>query len=525
MPATADAEVVEAVSKAIIQGAIAFLAQLARVFRPATPASLRDEIARDPIADAVGRTDLEFSSRHSTRERRPAGTRSATRKPARRTPRQPESSRERPAGAPRIYTRDEHTISRKFISPAALKVLYRLDGAGFRACLVGGGVRDLLLGREPKDFDIATDAHPEKVRELFRNCRLIGRRFRLAHVRFGAEIIEVATFRAAHELDSDEAEMTDDGRILRDNVYGTIEDDVWRRDFTVNALYYDIHDFSVIDYVGGVEDLKNGALRLIGDAGQRYREDPVRMLRAIRFAAKLGFTLETAAAKPLHELGELLDEVSPARLFDETMKLFHGGAALASFELLRHYNLFTHLFPATEAALALQHGDFPATLVGLALANTDQRIAQDKPVTPAFLLAALLWDSVEAESQRLEATGVSPLDAIELAADTVLAEQVAQLAVPRRFTQMTREIWTLQLRLPNRSPKRVERMLEHPRFRAAYDFLALRAAAGEPLEELVEWWTRYQESDDEQRVDVLNEAQGDRAAAPRRRRRRRRTPT
>lgn len=514
-------------SKAIIQSAIGFLTQLARAFRPAAAATATEDGSAETRVETAGRTDIEYSSRHGKRERRPASGRGPARSqaPVRREPRTPVPASDHPAVAPRIYSRDEHNISRKFISPAALKVLYRLDGAGFRACLVGGGVRDLLLGREPKDFDIATDAHPEQVRELFRNCRLIGRRFRLAHVRFGPEIIEVATFRAAHELDSDEAEMTDEGRILRDNVYGTIENDVWRRDFTVNALYYDIHDFSVIDYVGGVEDLKNGVLRLIGDAEQRYREDPVRMLRAIRFAAKLGFKLDPQAAQPLREFGALLDEISPARLFDETMKLFHGGTALASFEQLRHYDLFAHLFPATDAGLAHQHGGFPATLVGLALANTDKRIAEDKPVTPAFLLAALLWDSVEAERQRLEANGVSPLDAMELAADTVIAQQMAQLAVPRRYTQVTREIWTLQLRLPNRTPKRVERMLEHPRFRAAYDFLALRAAAGEPLGELVEWWTRYQESDDEERVGVLGEAQGERLPAPRRRRRRRRTPT
>ena len=423
---------------------------------------------------------------------------------------------------PRIYARDEHNISRKFISPSALKVLYRLDNAGYRACLVGGGVRDLLLGREPKDFDIATDAQPEQVRELFRNCRLIGRRFRLAHVRFGQEIVEVATFRAAHEADAGDAEMSDAGRILRDNVYGDIEQDVWRRDFTVNALYYDIHDFSVIDYVGGVADLKQGVLRVIGDARLRYREDPVRMLRAVRFAVKLGFRLDEASARPLAEFAHLLDEISAARLFDETLKLFHGGCALQTFEQLRQHQLFRRLFPLTEDALAHQRGGFPETLVGRALANTDERIAEGKSVTPAFLLAALLWSAVDNEREKLEAAGVQAVDAIGIAADNLISQQVARLAVPRRFTQVTREIWALQWRLDKRTPKRVRKLVEHPRFRAAYDFLKLRMEAGEVEAPLVDWWTRYQEVDERERESMLDQLEDRGTPRPRRRRRSRR---
>ena len=423
--------------------------------------------------------------------------------------------------APLIYTRDEHTISRKHISDSALKVLYRLDNAGFRACLVGGGVRDLLLGREPKDFDIATDARPEQVRELFRNCRLIGRRFRLAHVRFGREIIEVATFRAAIDTDINAAEVSEEGRILRDNAYGDIDDDVWRRDFTVNALYYDIHDFSVIDYVDGVEDLKKGVLRLIGDPYQRYREDPVRMLRAIRFAVKLGFRLDDRTSAPLVELGDLLGAISSARLFDEVLKLFHGGAALQTFEALRHYDLFAKLFPATDAELAHQQGGFPGTLVGRALANTDARIAESKPVTPAFLIAALLWDAVDTERERLTRNGVKPGDAMALAADKLLSQQIARLAVPRRFTQITREIWSMQLRLPKRTPKRVKKFIDHPRFRAAYDFLRLRAECGEPVDELVDWWTRYQEIDQAERDAMLANLKQRAGPKPKRRRRKR----
>ena len=464
------------------------------------------------------------SQRHD--DRAPAARASHDDRPAARAPRNAERTIPARRGKPRIYARNEHDISRKLISPSALKVLYRLDGAGFRGCLVGGGVRDLLLGREPKDFDVATDASPDQVRELFRNCRLIGRRFRLAHVRFGPEIIEVATFRAAHEEDDGgHGEMSDEGRILRDNVYGDIEDDVWRRDFTVNGLYYDIHDFSVIDYVGGVEDLNKGVLRVIGDAEQRYREDPVRMLRAIRFAVKLGFNLDPACARPLPQLASLLDAISPARLFDEALKLFHGGYALQTFEALRHHHLFEHLFPLTEVALSHEHEGFPATLVGRALANTDQRIADGKSVTPAFLLAALLWDAFEEHRQALEADGVPAQDALGQAADDVIAQQISRLAIPRRFTQVTRDIWAMQPRLVDLTPKRARRAFENPRFRAAYDFLKLRAEAGDAEAEYAGWWTDFQDATDADR-EVMLAALDERAVSdgPRRRRRRKRRP-
>ena len=422
---------------------------------------------------------------------------------------------------PRVYSRAEHNISRRNISEEALKVLYRLDGAGFRACLVGGGVRDLLLGLEPKDFDIATDALPEQVRELFRNSRLIGRRFRLAHVRFGREIIEVATFRASPDDGDGELETTSDGRILRDNVYGTIDDDVWRRDFTANALYYDIHDFSVIDYVGGVEDIKQGRMRLIGDAERRFREDPVRMLRAIRFAVKLGFQLDQAAQTGIEEHAHLLSEISPARLFDEMLKLFHGGHALQTFESLRRYNLFAGLFAQCEESLEHQHAGFPNSLIKLALENTDKRIAAGQSVTPGFLIAAFLWDAFDEQRESLVAGGVNPHDAITQAADTVISRQIAQIAIPRRFTQMTREIWALQYRLNKLQAKRVTRLFEHPRFRAAYDFIVLRAEAGEPVTETATWWTSFQAADDDAREQMLAALKPGKSARSRRRRPRR----
>ncbi len=368
--------------------------------------------------------------------------------------------------------------------------------------MVGGGVRDLLLGREPKDFDVATDATPEDVKHVFRNCRLIGRRFRLAHVHFGREIIEVATFRAGHETTSNHAKLDDkSGMLLRDNVYGTIEEDAMRRDFTVNALYYNIEDFSVVDFADGLKDLQAGVLRLLGDPEQRYREDPVRMLRAARFAAKLGFTINPACEKPLLENGDLLDGVPAARLFDELLKLFLGGSALHSFEKLRHFDLFRHLFPETDECLAHEEQGFPITFVTRGLENTDTRICEEKPVTPAFLFAVLLWEPARLRAQKLEAKGESKHDAMMEAGSAAISQQVSRVAIPKRFSLQMREIWNMQHRLEQRG-KRALRLLEHPRFRAAYDFLLLRAESGEIDMPLAEWWTLMQEVSEDERVKM-----------------------
>ncbi len=348
-------------------------------------------------------------------------------------------------------------------------------------------MRDLLLGLQPKDFDIATEAHPEEVRKIFRNCRLIGRRFHLAHVRFGHEIIEVATFRAAHtEIDEDhgvdEVEhrvLDEHGRILRDNLYGTIEEDVWRRDFTANALYYSIEDFTIWDYVGGVEDARNRVLRLIGDPATRYREDPVRMLRAARFAAKLDFTLHPGTEAPIGELASMLDRMPPARLFDETMKLLLSGHAVASLEWLIRLELLPHLLPDVADALEAAPESAGARLLQLGLAGTDDRIHDDKSVTPTFLFAVLLWPAI------LHALGTpdGPLpqdpQALLDASDKVIARQLKRIALPKRFSLPMRELIMLQTRFERRSGRRALRLLEHPRFRAAYDFLLLRAEAGE----------------------------------------------
>lgn len=393
---------------------------------------------------------------------------------------------------PRIISREEHNISRDHISDGALKVLFRLKNAGFASYLVGGSVRDMLLGREPKDFDVVTDATPGQIRELFRNSRLIGRRFRLAHVHFGDEIVEVSTFRAPHLVDGGEGHVVD-GQIIRDNVYGNINDDVWRRDFTVNALFYNIHDESVVDYIDGMRDIRACCIRLIGDPRRRFIEDPVRLLRAVRFATKLGFRISPDTERHIPELASSLNGISPARLFEECLKLFFNGYALQTFEQLRHYHLFGELFPQTEEALTHQYGGFPNTFVVNALRNTDDRLAENKSVTPGFLLAALLWLPMDRLARDYIAQGMNEMDAIILAGDIVISKQISSTAMPRHFTRLARDIWQLQARLARRSKRHLHRLIEHPRFRAAYDFLLLRAQSGEGVTELAHWWTRFQQ--------------------------------
>ncbi len=424
---------------------------------------------------------------------------------------------------PVVIPRAEHPISRRDISPNALKVMYRLHEAGYRACLVGGGVRDLLLGHEPKDFDVGTDARPDEIKHIFRNCRLIGRRFLLAHVHFGREIIEVATFRGDSEPDDDEAsdnesavQTNDRGQRISDNVFGSIEDDAWRRDFTINALYYDIADFSVLDYVGGMADLQAGILRLIGDPEQRYREDPVRMLRALRFMAKLGLRLHPETEYPIHLLGHLLHQVPSARLFDELLKLMLGGQAAQTFELLRLYGLFRHLLPLTDRCLRQAGGSMARAMLAAVFRNTDRRIQEGRPVTPAFLFAALLWYPLVARQQRLIDAGHHDQEALQLAADQVIEQQIQRVALPRRYSAPMREIWMLQTRFERHQGKRALAFAEHPRFRAAYDFLLLRAEAGEPVQALAEWWTRLQTDVAEERQPLVQESPD----TPKRRRRR-----
>ena len=396
--------------------------------------------------------------------------------------------------APRIIPREEHGISRRNISPNALRVLYRLNEAGYQAHLVGGAVRDLLLGGRPKDFDVATDATPDDVRRLFRNCRLIGRRFRLAHVVFGQEIIEVATFRGndSGETTAGERHVVD-GMIVRDNVWGTIEDDALRRDFTANALYYTVADFAVRDWTGGFDDVRNRVLRLIGDPATRYREDPVRMLRAVRLAAKLEFRIDDAAWNAIFALAPLIAESAPARLFDELLKLFMGGHAFESMRWLEASGLFHELFPGTSRTLERGGELAVPRLIEAALEGTDARIAAGRPVTPAFLLAALLWpafNSALEEDAASHRDHVDPQLAMTRAANRVVREQCLRIALPKRFTLPMLEIWLLQRRFDETSRRKAMRFLAHPRYRAAFDFLALRAEDEARLVPLVDWWTR-----------------------------------
>jgi poly(A) polymerase len=500
-----------------------------------------------------------------------------------------------PASAPaiaRVIPRSEHSISRSAISPNALRVLYRLREGGFQAFLVGGCVRDLLLGLEPKDFDVATDALPEQVRKLFRNSRLVGRRFRLAHVFFGQETIEVATFRAATapsqgeepipdadpeegeapemdeplDVEPPEAESLDNhlsatrasyaqpvatppmtssdeddseravdetGRILRDNVYGSINEDVWRRDFTANALYYNIADFSLWDYVGGAEDIASRTLRLIGDPETRYREDPVRMLRAVRFEAKLGFHLDPATEAPLVPLRDLLSGVPSARLFDETLKLFLSGQGARSLEVLRARGLLAALLPTVDAYLTSHPGSLVEKLLIQGLKNTDARVLAGKPVTPTFLFALLLYGPI---AQAIEATPAErwhELGTILDACDRAVRQVQAEVAIPRRFALGIREMFALQPRLEHPRGRRALRVLEHPRFRASYDLLLLRAEHGLAPREMAQWWTRVQEVSPPQRAEMADalvgaSGHGERREGARRgprRRRRRRGPS
>ncbi len=424
-------------------------------------------------------------------------------------------------------SRDGHPVSRKHISDNALKVMSRLSSQGFEAYLVGGAVRDLLLGGHPKDFDVATDATPEEVHELFRNSRIIGRRFRIVHVRFGREIIEVTTFRGHHDSDDPDADSrkpsakkADSGMLLRDNVYGSLEEDAVRRDFTVNALYYSSKDFCVYDYVDGLRDLEMQEIRIIGDAEKRYREDPVRMLRAVRFAAKLGFTIADETAEPIAGLAHMLEAIPAARLFDEMLKLFMAGYARPTFRLLCEYQLLEHLFPAT--ASEIEESPRAGDLIEAAMASTDARVAEDKPVTPAFILAALLWPSVDELRKRLEDNGMAPLDALAEASQSLISEQLHHIAIPRRFTTPMREIWEFQLRLVKRRGRGAVKMLSHRRFRAAYDFLLLREASGEDLGGLGKYWTEMQEKHPD--VVVETGPADDAPPKPRRRRRRRKRP-
>ena len=393
--------------------------------------------------------------------------------------------------SPSILSREHHSVSRGQISPSALKVMNRLNSSGYEAYLVGGGVRDILLGQSPKDFDIATNAHPEEVHALFKNSRLIGRRFKLVHILFGREIIEVATFRGSNKQENEK--QSEHGMLLRDNEYGSIEEDALRRDFTVNALYYSPKDFCIYDYVDSIHDIQKGLINIIGDPETRYREDPVRMIRALRFSAKLDFEIEKDTGDAIHANANLLSNVAAARLFDEVLKLFLSGQGLRIFHSLIEYGLFSPLFPAIAHTLENNNkATIYRKMLEAGLTNTDKRIQQDKPVTPAFLYATLLWPEVDRLWRQFIEEGVPEFPALQQAGQLALQNQLPHISIPKRFTLMMKEIWEYQIRLGKINGKRPFHLAEQPRFRAAYDFLLLREQAGEPLTDLAKWWTEFQ---------------------------------
>ena len=420
------------------------------------------------------------------------------------------------APGPRSIPKDQHGIGREAVSYGSRKTCETLQERGFSAYVVGGAVRDLLLGLRPKDFDVATDASPEDVHKVFRRSRLIGRRFKLVHVLFGEETVEVSTFRARVASETDEL-----GRVLRDNIYGTLEDDTIRRDFTINALYYDPTAETILDYHDGMRDLRNKSVRIIGDARARYREDPIRMLRAVRFAAKTGFDIEERTRRPIRELAPLIGNVPPSRVYEEMQKLLLSGHAAAALSRLRSEGLHHGLLPLLDVIFEQPMGE---RFVQLALEETDNRIRADKSVSPAFLFAALLWHEVLAAWKKAQGRGLKPIPALFQAMDAVLDIQTDKLAIPRRFTAVMKEIWALQPRLEQRSGRRPFALVTHEKFRAGYDFLVLRCASGEAPAEIAQWWEKFQRSGEAERASMLLAPQPGENKRKRRRRRGRKGP-
>lgn len=411
-----------------------------------------------------------------------------------------------------------HRIDRDLINQSAIKTTEGLQKAGFEAYVVGGAVRDLLLKRRPKDFDVATNATPEEVNRIFRRSRIIGRRFRLVHVMFGSETVEVSTFRGSHLSESDDAKTAESGRILRDNVFGSQANDALRRDFTANALYYDPESEEVIDFHNGFSDIQKGILRMIGDPETRYREDPVRMLRAVRLSAKLGLKVEKHTETPIAKLANLLQDVPPSRLFDEMLKLFLSGHAQESVMALRQHGLHHGLLPLLDVVLEQPLGE---RFINLALKNTDERVLAEKPVSPSFLFATLLWHEVLSAWQKFQELGERPIPALHQAMNEVIDIQAEKLAIHKRYSSTMKEIWGMQPRFEQRAGKRPFGLFEHPRFRAAYDFLLLRCESGEVDKSLGEWWTKFSDANAAERAAMLQPS----TEPKKRRRRQRKKPT
>jgi poly(A) polymerase len=425
-------------------------------------------------------------------------------------------SKERDPTQPVILGPKEHSINPALVSPNALKVTHTLQEAGYKAFIVGGAVRDLLVGLKPKDFDIATNATPEQVKRLFRRAFIIGKRFQIVHVMMGQEQLEVTTFRGASVTESPKDEH---GRVLRDNTFGEQHEDALRRDFTVNAMYYDPASQSVLDYHGGIADIRNKTLRMIGVPEARFREDPVRLLRVVRFAAKLSFTIEPATSAPIAVMAPLINNVPAARLFDEMLKLLMSGQAMACLQQLRKEGLHHGLLPLLDVVLEQPLGE---KFVTLALKNTDDRINQGKPVSPGFLFASLLWHQVLEKWTAYQAAGEYPIPALHLAADDVLEAQTDKLALQRKIASDMRDIWAMQPRFDRRVGKAPYKLLEHLRLRAGYDFLLLRCASGEIDSEIGEWWTEFMNADGSGRENLLTRKVKSSESAPPAKKRRRR---
>lgn len=422
---------------------------------------------------------------------------------------------------PVVFGPQEHLIDPKLVSSNAIRVTQTLQEAGFKAFLVGGAVRDLLLGIKPKDFDVATNATPEQVKRLFRRAFIIGRRFQIVHVMFGQDLIEVTTFRGTA---TDSAPKDEHGRVLRDNTFGEQHEDAIRRDFTINAMYYDPAQQTVFDYHNGMVDIRNKTLRIIGVPEARFREDPVRLLRVVRFAAKLNFTIDPTTSAPIAVMAPLINNVPVARVFDEMLKLLMSGHALACLQQLRKEGLHHGLLPLLDVVLEQPLGE---KFVRLALSNTDLRVQQGKPVSPGFLFAALLWHQVLEKWNAYKVAGEFPIPALHLAADDVLESQAEKLALQRKITSDMRDLWAMQPRFERRTGKSPYKLLEHPRLRAGYDFLLLRCESGELEPEIGDWWTAFISADGPGREALLTQkpkGEGD-SGAPKKRRRRNRPKT
>ncbi|QBQ95752.1 polynucleotide adenylyltransferase PcnB [Paraburkholderia pallida] len=503
---------------------------------------IRKLFGQDSALATEGAPDSDTALAAAAHQGEPAGE--ATGRPRRKTVTVKKETRPRAGkgaadpAAPVVLSADIHGIDSSLISRNAVRVTEGLQQAGFRAFIVGGAVRDLLLGVAPKDFDVATDATPDQVQKLFRRARIIGRRFQIVHVQFGQEIIEVSTFRALvdtpaappaeaasagpghkrlrrDELDRKTHHVDASGRVLRDNVWGEQHEDATRRDFTINAMYYDPSTQTVLDYHNGMADMRARLLRMIGDPATRYREDPVRMMRVVRFAAKLGFEIEAHTRAPIQELADLINNVPAARLFDEMLKLLLSGHALECLKWLRKEGLHHGLLPLLDVVLEQPQGE---RFITLALSNTDARVRAGKPVSPGFLFATLLWHDVQQRMQQYTAEDELPVPALHRAMDDVIDAQTEKLAIHRRYSSDMREIWGLQLRLEKRGRSAIK-LLEHPRFRAGYDFLLLRCESGELDAEIGQWWTDFISGDPAAREALLAQG-GSKERAPRKRRRR-----